>query len=98
MSTQTEFPWRATLRTIIQAIIGFAVLLPIIVPIVNETLGQYLPDQWEAWTVGAAGAVTALIACVTRLMAVPAVDAWLDRWLPWLASQPGSEYIPERAV
>lgn len=72
--TQVRRPWRATLRTIFQAAVGFASMWGLIV----EVLG--LNQQWQ-W-VSASLVVTAAI---TRLMAVPAVNAWLARFLPFLA-------------
>lgn len=82
-TTQQKYPGRASWRTAVQSAIGtlltLGVVLPIVVVILNEQLGTYLPDAWEAWLVGAAGVVAALSAAVARVMAVPAVDAWLKR-------------------
>ena len=76
-TTQTAYPWRATLRTVFQALVGLAVAWPVIV----EAIG--LDTTW-AWVSGS----LAVAAAVTRVMALPAVDAWLSRFLPWLAAAP----------
>jgi hypothetical protein len=82
-TTQQRYPGRASWRTAIQAALGVlltaGVVVPIVVTILNEQLGKWLPDAWEAWLVGAAAFVAALSAGVARVMAIPAVDAWLAR-------------------
>lgn len=75
----TRTSWRTALQSAIGALLTLGVVLPIVVSIVNEGLGQYLPDYWEVWLVGAAAAVSALSATVARIMAIPAVDAWLAK-------------------
>ena len=30
----------------------------------------------------------AIIAAITRIVAIPEVDAWLDEWFPWLSADP----------
>jgi len=59
--TQTRYPWKATVRTILAA-------LPLI-PIIAVALGvDTLP-----WVVAAVG----LIGGITRVMAIPEVNGWL---------------------
>lgn len=76
MSTQVNHPWRATLRTGVAALVAA-------VPLVASVLaGLHLDGTvWGAWLISATAAVT-------RVMALPAVDAWLRRFAPWLAPQP----------
>lgn len=71
--TQAQYPWRATLRTLVAAVVGLLPLLPAIVDALG--LGS-LP-----WVVG----LLAVVAAVTRVLALPAVVAWTERFLPWLA-------------
>lgn len=75
-STQSRHPWRATLRTVVQAALGLGLILPLIA----ETAG-IAAVPWVA------GVIT-VTAAVTRVLALPQVDAWLRRWLPWLATTP----------
>lgn len=78
-TTQTRRPWRATLRTIFQAALGLASMWALIV----ETIGLNPEWQWVASSL-------VVTAALTRLMAVPAVEEWLTRyiWTRWLAADP----------
>lgn len=73
-STQVRHPWRATIRTVLAGLLGAASLLPTIA----VTAGVE--------TVPAVAQAVAVAGVITRVMAVPGVDAWLRRYLPWLAS------------
>lgn len=75
-ATQTRHPWRATARTVLAALVGAAIILPEVVEVAG--IGHI---GWVAGAVAAAGAVT-------RVLALPSVDAWLRRWMPWLAAEP----------
>lgn len=74
--TQIRHPGRATLRTIAAALIG---ALPL-VPIVAHESGL---DK-AAWL----AVPIAVAAGVTRVLALPAVDDWMRRYVPWLATRP----------
>lgn len=74
--TQTQHPWRATLRTVVAGVLGLLSLLPVIVAAGHL---EAVPGVAQALAVSAA---------VTRILAIPGVDAWLRRYLPWLAAQP----------
>lgn len=72
-ATQVRHPWRATIRTWFAAIIAFAAMYPAIIAAAG------LPDTaWVAVSVAVAGAIT-------RIMALPAVNDFITRFLPWLA-------------
>ncbi|SCL15025.1 hypothetical protein [Micromonospora inyonensis] len=74
--TQTRHPWRATARTVFAAGVGALTLLPT----VAVTAGvDTVPAVAQSVTVAAA---------VTRVLAVPGVDAWLRTYVPWLAAAP----------
>ena len=74
--TQVRRPWRSTVRTVFQALIALAAMWALIV----EALG--LPD-W-AWVTTS----LAVAAGITRVMALPAVEVFLRRFVPWLAAAP----------
>lgn len=78
--TQVRHPWRATARTVFAALIGFAPMAPVIYH--AATGGE--PDQ----ATGAAAVGLAVAGGVTRVIAIPAVDAWLRRFVPFLATEP----------
>lgn len=84
VSSQSAFPGRATARSVVQAVVSVVltagVVLPIVVAILGEELAAILPASWLAWLVGAAASVAAIAAALTRIMAIPAVDAALRRF------------------
>ena len=78
--TQVRRPWRATARTVFQGLVGAA---------------SMAAPVYEAATHHDAGAATgwaatglAISAGVTRVMALPGVNEWLQRFLPFLAAEP----------
>src|SRR5205085_4774422 len=83
--TQVRRPWRSTIRTVFQALVGLAVILPIMV----QAAG--LDPASIPWLAG----VLAIAAATTRVMAVPGVEQWLRRFLPFLAAAPSP--VDERA-
>ena len=66
---------RTVVAVLIPAFLGFAVLLPQLI----DALG--LPDDstLRLWLLGIAAGVTAVAGAITRIMAIPAVNAWLTR-------------------
>lgn len=78
-ATEIWYKAQRVLRTIVAVVIpaflGFAVLLPQLI----DALG--LPDDstLRLWLLGIAAGVTAVAAAITRIMAIPAVNAWLTR-------------------
>lgn len=75
-ATQVKHPNRSTARTLLAAAIG---LLPVL-PVIAHELGiESIP--WVA-------SVLAITAAVTRTMAHPAVERWMQSTLPLLAAQP----------
>ena len=77
-STQTTFPWRTTLRTLFQGFLGLCAMWFLVI----EAIGVDPTSPWIA---------TSLVftAAVTRVMAIPAVDAWISTYLPFLAAEAG---------
>ncbi|MFJ2518639.1 hypothetical protein ACIOWF_06675 [Cellulosimicrobium cellulans] len=80
-STQQAHPVRASWRTAAQAVVSVVLVLGLVAPLVaailSDELDGYLPDRWLAWVVGAAAVLAAVSAALARIMAIPAVDAWL---------------------
>ena len=79
--TQVKRPWRATVRTVFQLVLALATLLPFVVGGVYTNV-----DQAPA----VVGQVLAVAAAITRVMALPAVEAFLQKFAPWLAATPPS--------
>jgi hypothetical protein len=72
--TQVRHPWRATLRTVVAGGIALLSLLPTIAAVGHV-------DTVEGVT-----QLLAVSAGITRVLAIPAVDGWLRRYVPWLAA------------
>lgn len=72
--TQVRHPWRATARTVAAATVTALPLVPVVV---HELGLESVP-----WIVSA----VAVVGGVTRVLAMPAVDGWLRRYVPWLAA------------
>jgi hypothetical protein len=85
-SSQVAYPWRATVRTAVAA--GVAAI-PLVVVVLS---GLHLDGTvWGAWLISATTGMT-------RLMAVPQVNDWIRRWVPWLSPQPASADGPRHAA
>ena len=84
-TTQVTHPWRATVRTVFAVLVGFAFVFPVLISAFN------VPDQYG---VGAAVAVTG---AVTRFLAVPTVNAFLEQFVPWLGASKAIEKAEEVA-
>lgn len=74
--TQVRRPWRSTARTTIAAAVG---LLPLLPEIAHAAGIERVP------VIAAALAITAAL---SRVLAIPAVEDWLRRWVPALAASP----------
>lgn len=70
-TTQQEHPWRAVARTGLAVLIGAASTVPFVVQILDEQL-----NGWEAAGIG--GQTIAVAGIITRVMALPGVDAALE--------------------
>lgn len=77
--TQVRRPWRSTLRTVFQLVVALATLLPFVASGVYDD-----PDTAPAAVVQ----VLAVAGAITRVMALPQVEAFLRRFAPWLAAAP----------
>ena len=73
-STQTAHPWRATVRTVFAFVVGLAAGWGLIVRAAGLDAGV----EWVSGSV-------AIAAGITRVMALPAVDALIRQFAPWLA-------------
>lgn len=74
--TQTAHPWRATVRTVFAALVALLPVLP------------YVADELGVSTVGWVASVLVIVGGVTRVLAVPRVNAWITEYVPWLAPTP----------
>ncbi|WP_280445795.1 hypothetical protein [Nocardia brasiliensis] len=72
--TQVVHPWQATVRTVFAVLVALASLIPVIA--VAGGLD----------TVPAVAQLIAVCGAVTRVLALPGVDDFLSRFLPFLAA------------
>lgn len=79
-ATQTRHPWRATARTVFAVVVALAALIPVVVAAEASLL-----------TLPGVAAVVAVAGTVTRILAIPGVDAFLKTYLPFLAAEPKNE-------
>lgn len=81
-TTQSKHPWRATIRTGFAVLVGLAALTPFVLDAISNGDPASLGP----------GAATALSvsAAITRVMALPMVEQFIARFLPWLAADPSS--------
>lgn len=78
--TQVAHPGRATFRTVFQGAIAFAAILPLILSSAGIA------------PVGLAGILVVAAGAVTRVMALPAVENFLEKYIPILAAKPKTDY------
>lgn len=81
-STQVQFPWRATLRTVLVAALAILPLLPDIA------------KSADIHTVPAVVSVLTVAAAIQRIITTPVVDHWLNRIL--LGSSPKEDVHEKR--
>lgn len=83
--TQVANPWRATLRTVTAALVGIVLALPVVNLILLEIQSELLASGLElpAWLWAAVNGTIAAVALVsgiiTRVLAIPGVNAWLGQ-------------------
>jgi hypothetical protein len=71
--TQVSYPWKATARTLLAAVVAILTVAPIVI--------QIILDQWDVEWLGAVLIqVIAVQTVVTRVMAIEAVNNFLTRF------------------
>lgn len=85
-TTQGEHPWRAVIRTTLAIIGALAAMAPVIYVAITQ-------QSAEAAT-GAAAGVLAIAGAITRVLALPVVEQFLQRFLPWLAASARGDEEP----
>jgi hypothetical protein len=74
--TQVRHPNRATFRTVFQGVVALAAILPLVL-----TTAGIPVVGWAAILVAVSGAIT-------RVMAMPGVESFLEKYIPGLAAKP----------
>lgn len=73
-SSQNRRPWQTVARSTMTAILALLPILP--------TIAYSLDIE----TIPVVAAVLAVSAAITRVLALPEVEAWLRDYAPWLAA------------
>lgn len=81
--TQVRHPWRSTVRTGFQVVVALASLLPYVVAEIDVPVEGLLAQ------------VLAVAVGITRVMAMPQVSTFLERFLPGLAPAGGTRTRPQ---
>ncbi|WP_068480401.1 hypothetical protein [Pseudoclavibacter helvolus] len=98
VATQSAHPWRAVLRTVVAqlpALVAFLVLLPLIAPQLVAWASEHpdvVPPELAASLVSFAAIVAAVSGAITKVLAIPQVEAWLRTHASWLAAAPRIEH------
>ena len=80
MTTEVPDIWFKTqraLRTAVQVGIPTFLSLALVIPQIIEALGLPADNELRLWLVAVAAGITAVAAAITRIMAIPGVNAWL---------------------
>jgi hypothetical protein len=84
VSSQSAFPGRATWRTVVSytlsTVMTLGLVVPVVLSILQEELGALIGESGMGVLVAISGVVVAIAAALTRIMAIPAVDAALRRF------------------
>jgi len=68
---------KRVLRTIVQVAIPAFLSFALVLPAIIEALGLPADAELRLWLVALAAGVTAVAGAISRVMAIPAVNAWL---------------------
>jgi hypothetical protein len=77
--TQVQFPWKATLRTIIAMIISCVVVLILIIPVGLDVFAPYMSADVQGKATYILGVLVTISAFFTRIMAISQVNALLTK-------------------
>ena len=88
--TQVQHHWRAVVRTAFQVLVAAVPVVGLSLVLFNDVINEYaltLPPEVAAWIAGTVVLLTAASAFVSKLMANPQVNAFIDKYLPWLRAE-----------
>jgi hypothetical protein len=77
--TQVRYPWRSTIRSVFQFLVGLCALVPLL-------LNASGVEQQG----GAVAVALTVSGAVTKIMALPQVEDFLESHIPWLAAKPAA--------
>lgn len=93
------FKTQRALRTafaVLTTLLAFWAAFALVAPQILDELALILPGPWIAWLTAAIASVTLVAGVITRVMAIPTVNAWLTRI--GLGSVPRSKLVEGTTV
>lgn len=85
-ATQVAYPAQAVKRTLLALLSGVAVL-PLVLLAISEAIAvitgeaaHLFPESFTIWLVGAGAVLVTVSTVITRILAIPAVNAWLEKF------------------
>ncbi|MFD6636780.1 hypothetical protein ACFWDN_13295 [Micromonospora chalcea] len=78
---------RRAIRTRFQAFLAACSVLLVAVPVALDAVEVALPPRVYAVLAGAALVITQVAGTITKVMALPAVKQFIDRFAPWLSTE-----------
>jgi predicted naringenin-chalcone synthase len=76
-ATDIWYKGKRVLRTLVQVAIPAFLSFALVLPAIIEALGLPADTELRLWLVAVAAGVTAVAGAISRVMAIPAVNAWL---------------------
>jgi len=76
-ATDIWYKGKRVLRTLVQVAIPAFLSFALVLPAIIEALGLPADAELRLWLLAVAAGVTAVAGAITRVMAIPAVNAWL---------------------
>lgn len=76
-ATDIWYKGKRVLRTLVQVAIPAFLSFALVLPAIIEALGLPADAELRLWLIAVAAGVTAVAGAISRVMAIPAVNAWL---------------------
>jgi hypothetical protein len=76
-ATTIWYKGKRVLRTLVQTAIPSFLTFALVLPAIIEALGLPADSELRLWLIALAAGVTAVATAIARVMAIPAVNAWL---------------------
>ncbi len=78
-ATTIWYKAQRVLRTLVQVAIPAFLSFALVLPAIIEALGLPVDSELRLWLIAVAAGVTAVATAISRVMAIPAVNAWLTK-------------------
>jgi len=76
-ATTIWYVMQRVVRTLVQTAIPSFLTFALVLPSIIEAMGLPVESELRLWLIGLAAGITAVAGAISRVMAIPAVNAWL---------------------